>query len=95
MTPLYGRNVLTRSGFDGGDCCECTCVDTMDFTCGDESFGTFDCVDPSAPCVDEDDDTIPLPENDDDSTCVVEYISDGLCDGVNNDAICGGWSLLI
>lgn len=35
--------------YDGGDCCECTCVDTVEYTCED-----FHCVDPSAPCVDDD-----------------------------------------
>lgn len=69
----------------------------MSFTCGDESNGGFDCQDPDAPCVDEDDDIILLPEYDDDSTgrttsfdCVPGYIADGICDDVNNDAICGG-----
>lgn len=44
------------SGYDGGDCCECTCVSTEEFTCGDEDNGGFACIDPSAPCVDDDDD---------------------------------------
>ena len=38
----------TESDFDGGDCCECTCVGTVDFTCGGN--GGFDCIDPGAPC---------------------------------------------
>ncbi|CAN0432107.1 unnamed protein product, partial [Scytosiphon promiscuus] len=46
--------------YDGGDCCECTCVSTEEFTCGDEEFGGFACLDPSAPCVDDDDFT-PVP----------------------------------
>ncbi|CAN0428888.1 unnamed protein product, partial [Laminaria digitata] len=33
-------------GYDGGDCCECTCVDTFSFTCGEEFHGGFDCLDP-------------------------------------------------
>lgn len=70
-------------------------MDTIYFACGDESFGTFDCVDPSAPCVDEDDDTIILPEYDDDSACVPDFFSDGICDGINNDEICGRWSSLM
>ena len=34
-------------GFDGGDCCECTCGnDQADFTC---DYVGFDCMDPNAP----------------------------------------------
>ena len=59
------------SGYDGGDCCECTCVNTTENSCG---VGTsFACVDPSASssCVVDhggsyDDDTIILlPASDD------------------------------
>ncbi|CAM9194446.1 unnamed protein product, partial [Laminaria digitata] len=46
---------INGAGYDGGDCCECTCVDTDTFNCGDEEFGGFACLDPSAPCVDDDD----------------------------------------
>ncbi|CAN0542762.1 unnamed protein product, partial [Scytosiphon promiscuus] len=35
------------AGFDGGDCCECTCVSTNSFTCGDDFNGGFECLDPS------------------------------------------------
>lgn len=35
-------------GYDGGDCCECTCDSTLPFSCGDDA--EFDCVDPSASC---------------------------------------------
>lgn len=45
----------TVSDYDGGDCCECTCVSTESHICGDEDNGGFACVDPSAPCVDDDD----------------------------------------
>lgn len=34
-------------GFDGGDCCECACVSTVEFTCG---INGFDCTDPSPTC---------------------------------------------
>lgn len=40
------------SDYDGGDCCECDCVSTDEFTCGDVVTGGFDCVDPNSPCVD-------------------------------------------
>ncbi|CAN0472361.1 unnamed protein product, partial [Laminaria digitata] len=33
-------------GFDSGDCCECTCVSTTAYTCGDLDDGGFDCADP-------------------------------------------------
>ncbi|CAM9647459.1 unnamed protein product [Laminaria digitata] len=33
-------------GFDGGDCCECTCWDS-EFSCGAKGYN---CVDPDAPC---------------------------------------------
>ena len=41
-------------GYDGGDCCECTCEGACEF---------FACIDPSAPCVDDDDVTIVEVEN--------------------------------
>ncbi|CAM9391443.1 unnamed protein product, partial [Ectocarpus sp. 8 AP-2014] len=34
-------------GYDGGDCCICTCASSADGTCG--SSGYY-CLDPSAPC---------------------------------------------
>ena len=41
------------SDYDGGDCCECTCVSTEAYTCGAEGLRPFDCIDPSVDC-DED-----------------------------------------
>ena len=38
------------SGYDGGDCCECTCDPTIQYGC-DFYFDPADCIDPSAPCV--------------------------------------------
>lgn len=38
------------SGYDGGDCCDCDCVGTEDYTCGHS--GDNDCVNPSSACVD-------------------------------------------
>ncbi|CAN0376720.1 unnamed protein product, partial [Hapterophycus canaliculatus] len=37
--------------YDGGDCCECTCVSSIDLSGCDSGFA---CIDPSAPCVDDD-----------------------------------------
>lgn len=44
-------NTTHPPGFDGGDCCSCTCPpDFFGAPCGGQ-FGNT-CVDPSAPCVD-------------------------------------------
>lgn len=49
---LHPPNVFpTQTGFDGGDCCSCTCPpDFFGRPCGGQQGDT--CVDPSAPCVD-------------------------------------------
>lgn len=45
----YGFDlVISTAGYDGGDCCECTCANTEEYTCGDN--GEFDCVDPRSLC---------------------------------------------
>lgn len=44
----FGNNEASCD-YDGGDCCECTCVDEA-FICGEEAY---ECVDPSAPCVND------------------------------------------
>lgn len=41
----FGNNEASCD-YDGGDCCECTCVDE-EYICGEEAY---ECVDPSAPC---------------------------------------------
>ena len=96
------KSFPTESGYDGGDCCQCTCVSNRDILCG-EAFG-FACLDPSAPCVDDDDVTA-LPEDDTPSTytysyttsgftstfsCATSFLSDGDCDSINNKKDCGG-----
>eukprot|EP00904_Undaria_pinnatifida_P003009 jgi/Undpi1/12709/HiC_scaffold_6.g02377.m1 len=96
-------NNCEECGYDGGDCCECTCVSSTEFTCGDPNNGGFACVDPSAWCVDDDDVTA-IPEDDtyfdfpdDDnrfpgsfsfSECIDDFISDGDCDSINNTEEC-------
>ncbi|CAM9539911.1 unnamed protein product, partial [Laminaria digitata] len=35
-------------GYDGGDCCSCTCVNGLEFPCGEQGGG-FDCRDPDVP----------------------------------------------
>ena len=85
----------TGTGYDGGDCCECTCNDTPQFICGDPQFGGFACLDPNAPCVDDDDvtafpdDTTTLSEYTDTFGCNTGWISDGDCDSSNNKKDCG------
>ena len=86
---------LLSPGYDGGDCCQCTCVSTEEFTCGDEFHGGYACLDPSASCVDDDDITT-LPEFEyvtysglPSSFCFDEVIADGDCDPANNNAACG------
>ncbi|CAM9473131.1 unnamed protein product [Ectocarpus sp. 8 AP-2014] len=84
-------------GYDGGDCCECTCIDEA-YECGIVSFS---CIDPAAACVD-DDDYVPwyymydyYYYTDDDASnpsasCLPTLAGDGLCDSTQNNAECGG-----
>lgn len=65
-------------GYDSGDCCQCTCVSTPDYTCGDRGF---QCIDPSASCVEDDDDAA--------VSCITIYFGDGDCDARNNNEDCG------
>ena len=61
--------------WDGGDCCESTCADSV-YTCGSASY---DCTDPTAP-----DYTQSFPNCDK----LVSYIGDGYCDSDSNSAAC-------
>ncbi len=45
------------AGYDGGDCCACTCVPDGLFGCG--GFG-YACIDPEASCVGHEDETSPI-----------------------------------
>ena len=84
---------MLHSGYDGGDCCECTCVSTDAFTCGDIDLGGFSCVDPSAPCAKDDDlkPSIDEPEGTmSPSPCRDDVSGDGDCNAANNNAECGG-----
>lgn len=80
------------TGYDGGDCCSCTCVSTETRTCGE--YGEYACLDPSASCVDDDDVTMPVNyEDDPESTtsleCYDDLLADGDCDLRNNVDRCG------
>ncbi|CAM9920669.1 unnamed protein product, partial [Ectocarpus sp. 6 AP-2014] len=48
-------------GYDGGDCCECTCQVTSSGWGSNPDY--FACIDPEAPCVDDDDITAEMVEN--------------------------------
>lgn len=65
-------------GYDGGDCCSCTCVDSDEHSCGDS---VFNCLYPGC-----DDATASSTEE---TTCVEEELGDGGCDSSQNSAFCG------
>ena len=49
---------MPPADYDGGDCCECTCVDKPNQECG--RYSGFACVDPDAECVNDDDVTVDM-----------------------------------
>ncbi len=63
-------------GFDGGDCCPCTCSDGPTYSCSDSDVDCIylGCDDPSA--------------TSDETTCDESVVSDGRCDLDNNHAGC-------
>eukprot|EP00752_Nemacystus_decipiens_P017790 g15950.t1 len=81
-------------GFDGGDCCSCTCAqrfstsDNPYYDDGGNFFGcdsgSFLCIDPDAACVDDDDITVDQVEN----CSFVAGIANGFCNEENNNEIC-------
>lgn len=89
MCSLHSLFVFVFSApknYDGGDCCECTCV-ADDPIGSDENrcgrYSEFACIDPSAPCVDDDSVTVDMVEN-----CYAGGIGNGWCDEENNNAEC-------
>ncbi|CAN0021304.1 unnamed protein product, partial [Scytosiphon promiscuus] len=78
-------NNIAECNYDGGDCCECTCMSDVqrddDWTCG--RYSGFACIDPSAPCVDDDSVTVDMID-----ICRSRDIGDGYCDDDNNNADC-------
>ena len=81
-------------GYDGGDCCECTCDDES--RCGTErGFGGsgYDCLDPSADCEKEeaelDDDDSSGDKEMSDTGCNEDALGDSVCDEENNNEACG------
>ncbi|CAN0178900.1 unnamed protein product, partial [Ectocarpus sp. 4 AP-2014] len=77
----YNNN--EQCGYDGGDCCECTCVVSTSWST-ESGCTEFACIDPMAPCADDDDITADAVES-----CIIEYLGDGICDASNNFEICG------
>eukprot|EP00752_Nemacystus_decipiens_P009937 g8861.t1 len=63
-------------GYDGGDCCSCTCSDSATHSCSDNSFDCIfpDCGGPAA-----------ILEG---STCIEEWKGDGYCDARNHGPQC-------
>lgn len=82
-------------GYDGGDCCACTCVDSALHTCGENGYY---CVDPSVSLACEEASTVyeptPTGPSDEFSYCMEAgglalYLGDGFCDAANNVEECG------
>ena len=68
-----GLNNL-ECGYDGGDCCKCTCVNGPMYPCG---YAGFPCVDPDVQA------TFP------DCLGNLFRVNDGACDADNNNTACG------
>ena len=66
-------------GYDGGDCCPCTCSDGPDNSCSDSDF---DCVYPGC-----DDPSAQSAE----SSCTENWIADGWCDWSTNNNVECSW----
>jgi len=68
---------VASCGFDGGDCCSCTCSDGPTYTCSDSDFNCVypDCSDPTAATSEE-------------TTCEETWAGDGWCDHSNNPMGC-------
>lgn len=79
LVPLCPHNRQV-CGFDGGDCCDCTCSDVV-YACDPRlSF----CLDPSAPCYDQDAADVYSQCTDD----LMEDVGDGTCDSDSNLEAC-------
>lgn len=74
-----------RKGYDGGDCCACTCE--SEALCGTsrDFGGGFDCVDPDAKCGDEEDGG----GVDEETGCNDGTLGNSACDEENNNEACG------
>ena len=63
-------------GYDGGDCCPCTCDDSSVHSCADNEFN---CIFPEC------DEMVATSEG---STCIEGLLDDGFCDDGNNNPSC-------
>ena len=63
-------------GYDGGDCCPCTCADSPAHAFADSDFNCIfpECDDPTAAS--------------EEPTCIEEWLGDGFCADENNNASC-------
>ncbi|CAM9780374.1 unnamed protein product [Ascophyllum nodosum] len=68
-------------GYDGGDCCECTVITSLE---NFDEDNTFFCLDPDSGCVNPIVEKFPNCTDGD-----YENIGDGQCDLENNNALCG------
>lgn len=67
-------------GWDGGDCCECTCVGGSLYDCESSEFF---CKDPNSACID------PLVVEYENCGGDLSSYEDGSCDSINNNQACG------
>eukprot|EP00752_Nemacystus_decipiens_P018348 g16460.t1 len=79
------ENNKAECSYDGGDCCECTCMrqNSSDDRACTNDVG-FACIDPDAPCSEDDDITPDMVEN----CSNAQSIGDGWCDLGNNKPEC-------
>lgn len=88
-------------GYDGGDCCTCTCEDVDSLTlddAGSSRFASTETIDAYGPCGVEGfaciDPGAECPNDDDIEystvlNCIPNYLGDGLCDFQHNNVVCG------
>ena len=67
---------IPSCGYDGGDCCPCTCSDGPTYSC---TVDDLDCLYPGC------DDPSAVPEE---TSCEDDLIGDGWCDSSNNNIGC-------
>ena len=70
-------------GYDGGDCCPCTCADGPAHSCADSDFN---CIFPE--CDDTTASSSSSFEESPSSTCATGWVGDGFCSDENNNASC-------
>lgn len=81
---------LFPKGYDGGDCCACTCEsETLCGTRRDFGGGGYNCVDPSAQCEEEEEAEAEDESVDEETGCNDETLGDSVCDEENNNEACG------